>query len=338
MNKMFFRLIIGALCFSFLGIAPARAESDPTVSITSPTSGTVAKGVLSITSQFAADPSGTATISRIGVTIAGAPSGYYSLLSLGGYTSSASTLGSTNVDAAWSSSYWNGSSATFRVDTTAWPAGTYSVSVTAIDSNGRTTTSSPVSFVIPKAVTILTNFVSYDGEQAVITATIPGITDLGGGQVQLLASDSPDGQYSLIGTFTGTPAKLTFSGPVQISKWIKAALTESPTLLDSFSKPTQVLAVPKINCSIASKAKVMSKINGSCQFTFPVNGAKVILGVNTGKGWKSLGSGTANGKTFPFSVVGKVVGKLQVQIVSAGTPGVYQAFTSRVMSIQITKK
>jgi hypothetical protein len=119
-------LLAITILVAMTGEAPgAFADSPPTVSITSPSSGAVAKGKLSIATQFAADPSGTATISKIGISIANAPSGYTQSLTLAGASSNPTTLGSTNVDAGWSSGYWNGSSATFTVDTTSWPAGTY---------------------------------------------------------------------------------------------------------------------------------------------------------------------------------------------------------------------
>ncbi len=240
MSKLGRNLLLLALSFAMTGISPTYAtDANPTVTITSPSAGAVAKGVLSIGSQFATDPSGTASITKIGISIAGAPSGYTNLLTLGGSTSGSGALGSTNVDAYWSSGYFSGSTATFKVDTTAWSAGSYSISVTVLDSNGRTTTSSPVSFIIPKGVLLTTNVISYDGNQVSISATIPGVSSLDGGQVQLLISDARSGPFVPVGSFTGGPDKLLFNGPIQISKWVRASLTGAASLLDSRSEPIQ---------------------------------------------------------------------------------------------------
>ena len=187
-------------------------------------------------------------------------------------------------------------------------------------------------------MTITTTVTSYDGSQAVILASIPGVAKLDGGQVQLLTADVQSGPFSLVGPFSGSPDKLTFRGSIQMGKWFRASLTGASTLLDSQSEPSQLLAMPKIICSISSKGKINSKISGVCKFSFNVNRANVTLNVNSGSGWHSLGSGNANGNTFPFSVVGKSTGRLQVKITSSGTPGLYQAFTSNVMAIQIAKK
>ena len=198
MSKLRRNLLLLVLSFALTGISPTYAtDANPTVIITSPSAGAVAKGVLSIGSQFATDPSGTATITKIGISIASAPSGYTNLLTLGGYTSGSGTLGSTSVDAYWSSGYgyFSGSSATFKVDTTSWSAGSYSITVTVLDSNGRTTTSSPVSFIIPKGVLLTTNVISYDGNEVSISASIPGVSSLDGGQVQLLIADARSGPF-----------------------------------------------------------------------------------------------------------------------------------------------
>ena len=338
MSKLGRNLLLLALSFAMTGISPTYAtDANPTVTITSPSAGAVAKGVLSIGSQFAADPSGTASITKIGISIASAPSGYTNLLTLGGYTSGSGALGSTSVDAYWSNGYFSGSSATFKVDTTAWPAGSYSITVTVLDSNGRTTTSSPVSFIIPKGVLLTTNVISYDGNQVSISATIPGVSSLDGGQVQLLISDARSGPFVPVGSFTGGPDKLLFNGPIQISKWVRASLTGAASLLDSLSEPTQILAMPKISCSVSSKAKVYAKVNGLCKFSFSVNGVNVALNVDSGKGWHSLGSGTVKGLTFPISIVGKSIGILKVQITSSGIPGVYQSFSSNIMTVKVVK-
>ena len=130
-----------------LGIVqPAFGDANPTVSISSPSTGTTAKGKLAISTRFAADPSGTATINDIGISIANAPVNYTGTLTLNGVTAGSGILGTTNVDAYWSDQYWSGSSATFYVDTTSWPAGSYSIAVTVLDTNNRSATSTPVVF------------------------------------------------------------------------------------------------------------------------------------------------------------------------------------------------
>ena len=315
----------------------STANANPTVSITSPSAGTTAKGKLAITSQFAADPSGTATISEIGISIANAPSGYTGTLTLGGYRANPGTLGSTNVDAAWTSNYWNGSSATFNVDTTAWPAGTYSITVTVLDSNNRSATSAPVSLVVPKSVQIELIQTSSKGSSQVFSLQMPGVTTLSGGSVTLLSSDTQVGPYAQVGNFTGPAPTLVISSQLPLGTWVRAQLSGSSTLNDAVSNSIQVLGVPTLKCSIPSSAKLNAKVTGKCVFDTPVSVLPVALNVNSGSGWHSIGSGSAQGASFPITVVGKILGALKVSVTSPGVAGKYGSFTSNTLTISIHK-
>ena len=334
-------LLAKVIALSMVGtlgiVQPAFGDANPTVSISSPSTGTTAKGKLAISTRFAADPSGTATINDIGISIANAPVNYTGTLTLNGVTAGPGILGTTNVDAYWSAQYWSGSSATFYVDTTSWPAGSYSIAVTVLDTNNRSATSTPVVLIVPKLVVLSLAETLSIGSSQKVTVSLPGINSLSGGLLNLESSNSKNGPFSTVGAFSGSLPTMEITTQLPIGTWVRATLTGSSMLMDGTSRVIQLLGVPILHCFLPSTAKVNVKISGKCKFDSPVNQVSVSLNVNSGNGWHSLGAGSARGLFFPLSVVGKFAGTLKVQVASKGLSGVYQAFSSNIISVKVDK-
>ena len=138
--KILFFFSLVSLIFASTMVAPAFADAAPTVKITSPTNGTIVKGVLTLTASVAADPAGTATLAKAGLAIVGAPN-YYAA-----YLNGQSPYGVGGGDfgpLGYSDYYWitTQNAYTFTFDTTTWQAGSYKLTIFTEDTNGLSSSS-----------------------------------------------------------------------------------------------------------------------------------------------------------------------------------------------------
>jgi hypothetical protein len=306
------------------------------VSITSPVSGATIKGTTSIGARFAADSSGTATITKIGINIAGAPSNYTDLLTLGGYRGGASTVGSTNVDASWSSGYFSGSSATFSVDTTAWPAGTYSITVAVLDSNGRSTVSAPVIFSVTGQSSVSLTIESVSTSSTSFSARVSGWSNSVGGDLNLYKSTSANGPWIPIGKFTQSGDLFAFTANLTLGSWVQARFEGSSLLTGSTSNTLQILQQPTSRCAFPSSGKYNVSLKGTCTFSGISGQFSISFQSSWGDSWTTLQNVKVLGKSISLSVNPKSDGTLNLRIVSDGIPGKYSSFTSNTTSTSIT--
>ena len=89
-------IALTGICVSATPIA--HADAAPTITITSPSSGTTAKGKVTVLATAATDPTGTATLVETGISISGAPTNWGGSLDINnsGYNGS-STFGNAGI-------------------------------------------------------------------------------------------------------------------------------------------------------------------------------------------------------------------------------------------------
>jgi hypothetical protein len=318
---------------SALNISHVHA-ADPTVSITTPSG--VVKGQVVLTANPLADPAGTATLAKAGIKIAGLPS--YSVTLSGHGTPDYSSL---SFDAAGTADYaWNAGNGNyqFNFDTTPWPTGSYQVTAFTKDSNGRSAVSAPITITLAKSALLDITQVLGVGNQPAFEAKLIGASSLEGGNLFLSVSESKDGQFIQISEFKSANGKLAINGALPLGKWVRAELRNSPTIKDVNSQSIQVLGYPSVKCSFASATKIGTKVVGKCLSSIDLTSAPVQLQTNIGKGWVTVARGLMSGSSISPAVTPTQAGNLQVRLTSVGISGRTAAFSSNILSIQVSKK
>lgn len=161
------------------------ANANPTMTVTSPASGTRVTGSTTMTVTAAPDPTGTANIAYVGVTISGATTNYSVSLS-GYYSSTDRTFGSAGVARYW----WSTSarSLTFTTDASTWLPGTHLVTFFVQDTAGRVGTSSPLLLTVPGPS---------------VTINTPPTGSIASGPLTISATATPDLGVSAVNTRIG---------------------------------------------------------------------------------------------------------------------------------------
>jgi len=137
---------------------PAHAESPPTVTITSPSSGTTQKGKVVITGLATPDSSGSARIIEIGIKVTGksTSSGFDKREIV--YVETGQTSNQTSwsfgtagtADGVWTPEARDAGKFSLSFDTTSWPNQTYEITLFAKDSNQRSSASKSIEFTKPR--------------------------------------------------------------------------------------------------------------------------------------------------------------------------------------------
>jgi hypothetical protein len=205
-----------------------------------------------------------------------------------------------------------------------------------MDSNSRSSVSAPITIILPKTVQLKITQLSDQDVLSRVSAVIVGSKSTEGGILTLQSSNRADGDFSDVAQFDGTTDSFLLVRALVPGSWVRASLTNSPTLVDAVSQPIQILGFPKVSCYFAAQAKVASKIAGKCTFSIPLTGAPVILQSNFGKGWGTVVSGLINGQELNPSVTPKLTGSLQVRLISQGLSGTYAPFVSNISTIKVT--
>ena len=313
----------------------AHADAGPTVTITSPSSGTTVKGKTTVLATAATDPTGTATLVETGISITGAPTGWGSSLDINNrgwnYGDTFGSAGSSQYSLSSTST-----SLTFTFDTTQWPSGSYQVTIYTLDSSGRAAASAPVTLIIPGVASIAFSQSSAVGSALTFSAIVSGSDSLSGGIVKLQSSKSPNGPWSDVATFKGDGLSQKATVSLPLGTWVHAALSGSAVLLDAASSALQILSTPSITCSLPSTAKYNVSIKGTCVMNSLTDSVTLKIQTNSGSGWVSVSSLKVKGGTIPISFTTKSSGKIQFQVSSDGKQNSYAAFASKSLSIQIT--
>ena len=147
--------------------------SAPTISITSPSTGSSLSGKVTITGLVSADPSGSAKINEVGIKVEGLETALnlsYTEFNLAGATNNQQTSWSFDpvgeANRVWTPPVDGKLSISF--DTTSWPNQKYRVTLFAKDSNQRSAASRSIEYVKPVGpITTLTTRVTCEGEPQV---------------------------------------------------------------------------------------------------------------------------------------------------------------------------
>ena len=328
--------VLATLLVAGLASTPAYADADPTISITSPSNGSVAKGKVTISVAAAPDPSGSAGLTYIGMSIAGLNYDGYEVSSYyrsAGYNQAMGTAG--NAQKAWLAQ--DNRSYTFTMDTTSWATGSYPITFYIVDSNGRAAASTPVTLTIPVAPTLVLNATQISvGANSTFTVKYSGTNSLSDGTLVLQQSTDPQGTWNTVATFTGAAPLFKASALVNLGDYVRAVFSGATNLLDSESAAIQILVTPKLTCKIATTAKVGTKLRGSCTSNVNLPSVYVELQTSTGSSWTVLGGGNVSGKTIPINVTPKKKGLLYISMTSSGLDGKLGQFASTPIKIKVT--
>ncbi|MEI7944598.1 MAG: trypsin-like serine protease [Actinomycetes bacterium] len=199
----------------------------PTVAITSPVSGGVVKGIGTFTGTARPDPSGTATINKVGVRItggAGFSAGSYSrVCPTGAYNCYYNGYGTAELafDVAGTADYvWTppAGAISFNIDTTAFANGTYTMLLFTRDTSGRVAVSAPSTFVItPTVSTVVATSIAGSSTSMAVTWTAPlnmtGVTDY---QVEYATSAA---DWKVFTHSASTAAAITVTGLTELTAY-----------------------------------------------------------------------------------------------------------------------
>ena len=199
----------------------------PTVAITSPVSGGVVKGIGTFTGSARPDPSGTATINKVGVRItggAGFSAGSYSrVCPTGAYNCYYNGYGTAELafDVAGTADYvWTppAGAISFNIDTTAFANGTYTMFLFTRDTSGRVAVSAPSTFVItPTVSTVVATSIAGSSTSMAVTWTAPlnmtGVTDY---QVEYATSAA---DWKVFTHSASTAAAITVTGLTELTAY-----------------------------------------------------------------------------------------------------------------------
>jgi hypothetical protein len=160
----------------------AVAASAPTISITSPSTGSSLSGKVTITGMVSADPSGSAKINEVGIKVEGLETALnlsYTEFNLAGASNNQQTSWSFDpageANRVWTPPVDGKLSISF--DTTSWPNQKYRVTLFAKDSNQRSAASRSIEFVKPVGpITTLSTQVICEGESQVTVKNIYSIS------------------------------------------------------------------------------------------------------------------------------------------------------------------
>ena len=326
-------IALTGICVSATPIA--HADAAPTITITSPSSGTTVKGKVTVLATAATDPTGTATLVETGISISGAPTNWGGSLDINnsGYNGS-STFGNAGIS-QYSLSI-NSSSLSFAFDTTQWPSGSYQVTIYTLDSSGRGAASAPVTIIIPGVASIEFSQFSTVGSALTFSSVVSGADSLSGGVVKLQSSSSPNGPWSDVTSFKGDGLSQQVTVSLPLGTWVHAVLTGSTVLIDSVSRSLQILSTPAVTCSFPANAKYNVLLKGTCVMNSLSDSVNIKIQTNSGNGWTTVSSLKVKGGTFPVSITPKTSGKLQFRISSDGKLNAYAAFNSKVSTMQVS--
>ena len=330
------------------------SNSGPSVEIASTSQPYPGAQIIAV--SFGIDYVTTSKIIKLGVTIEGAPSDYakyvYEIYGEvpeilggfgggrgGGHQEDWGPLGTLDATWDWCAINCSGKpqNAYFVVKTSTWPPGTYTVGVGVQDSFGRQRTSRHSSFVIRVPAAISLNEDSYSNNSAMITASLSGANALNGASIRLFTSGSSNGPWFEAFKFVGDSLIQSMNVSLPLGTWMRASSTGSTILTDAVSTPIQFLGIPTALCTFPKTGKLGSPIKGKCIFSSISGGFPIVLGVDSGSGFKTIATSIVNQESIPISVTPKVGKSLRIQVTSEGMPNLYRAFSSNISSITLVK-